>query len=134
MRIVTVIAGLCVAASSFSAAAASPFPPGYDAAYQAFSTALPAAGKNAAWLTKLNGVTSQPKKMTVQGKPVVHIFACKNHFCDTDNVNIFLAPDRKGFRAVLKIGGAQTLLGGAAAAEVACVRKLDAAGGVLDAC
>ena len=96
--------------------------------------ALPAAAKSAAWLTKLNGVTSPPKTLTVAGKPTVYLFACKNHYCDTDNVNIFLSPDRKGFRAVLKIGGTQSLLGGAGAAELACVRKLDAAGGALDAC
>ena len=128
---------LTITAAAFpltSAAAASPFPDGHDAAYQAFVKALPAAAKGAPWLTKLNGVTAPPKALTVAGRPTIYVFACKNHFCDTDNVNIFLSPDRKSFGAVLKIGGTQSLLGGAGAAELARVRKLDAAGGALDAC
>lgn len=136
MRISTLILLIIFAAGlPISAAmAAIPFPPGFDAAYKNFLRELPAAGKNAAWLTKLSGVTSQPKSMTVGGKPVVYLFACKNHSCDTDNLNLFLAPDHKSFKAVLMIEGAQTLMGGAGAVEVACVRKLDAAGGALDAC
>lgn len=117
-----------------AAAAPTPFPNGYAAAYQAYLKSLPPAGRNAAWLTKLNGVTAPPASMTIGGKPTMYLFGCKNHFCDTDNVNIFLSPDRKSFRAVLKMGGKQVLLGGAGPAEVACVRKLDAAGGVLKAC
>jgi len=131
------LAGLTIAAAAFpvaSATAATPFPQGYDAAYQAFVRALPPAGKKAVWLTKLSGVTSEPKAMTIRGKPAVYLFACKNHSCDTDNVNIFLAPDHKSFRAVLRMGGAQTLLGGAGTAEVSCVSKLEATGGALDAC
>ena len=136
MRIVRLIV-LTISAAGLpisSAMGATPFPTGYDAAYKSFLRALPAAGKNAGWLTKLNGVTSQPKPMKIGGKPVVYLFACKNHSCDTDNLNLFLAPDHKSFKAVLKIAGAQKLMGGAGAAEVACVRKLDAAGGALDAC
>ena len=115
-------------------AAASPFPKGHDQAYQAFVAALPAAVKGAQWLTKLNGVTAPPAAMTIGGKPVTYLFACKNHYCETDNANIFLAPGGKSYKAVLKIGGKQHLLGGAGPAEIACVRKLNAAGGALQAC
>ena len=66
--------------------------------------------------------------MTIGGRPTLYLFGCKNHFCATDNVNIFLAPDRRSFRAVLKIRGSQMLLGGAGPAEVACVPKLEAPG------
>ncbi|WP_426266948.1 hypothetical protein [Sphingomonas sp. LHG3443-2] len=116
------------------AAAPSPFPAGYEASYQAYLKSLPPGGRSAAWLTRLNGVTAPPAPMPIGGKPTLYLFGCKNHFCDTDNVNIFLAPDRKSFRAVLKMRGSQMLLGGAGPSEVACVRKLEAAGGVLKAC
>jgi hypothetical protein len=128
------LAAVALSLLASGATAASPFPSGYDAAYQAFIKALPAHARTAGWLTKLNGVTSQPKTITIAGKPALYLFACKNHSCDTDNVNIFLAPDHKSFRAILRLNGAQKLLGGAAAAEVSCVRRLDAAGGALEAC
>jgi hypothetical protein len=123
-----------VAFSSVSAGAATPFPEGYGAAYQQFVRALPPKARDLTWLTKLTGVTSPPKTITIGGKPALYLFVCKNHSCDTDNANIFLGPDRRSFSVVLEIGGAQTLLGGAGALELACVRKLDVSGGAIDEC
>lgn len=136
MRVIRAVC-LSVWAATFpltSLIASTPFPDGYEVTYQAFVNELPATGKKATWLTKLNGVSSPPKTMSVRGKPMLYLFACKNHYCDTDNVNVFLAPDHKTYRAVLKMGGKQSLLGGAGAAELDCVRALDAVGGALDAC
>ena len=127
-------AGLLAAAGAAIAARASPFPAGYDAAYRAFVATLSPKERQSTWLTELTGVTAPPSAMKFGGKPVTYLFACKNHSCDTDNVNIFLAADRKSFRAILKIGGKQRLLGGAGPAELACVRKLEASGGVATAC
>lgn len=123
------------AAAPLSAAAATtPFPDGYDAAYRAFIAALPTLGKQTPWLTKLNSVSSLPREMTVAGKPILYLFACKDQSCDTENVNIFLGIDRKTFGAVLTMSGTQTLIGGAGKVEVTCVREIDENSGVLDAC
>lgn len=115
-------------------ASAMPFPAGYEAAYRAFVNALPASARGSGWLTKFDGVSAPPRPLKLAGKPVQYLFACRNHYCDTDNVNIFLAPDRKHFRAVLELNGKRTLLGGAGPLEVACVRKLDESGGAAENC
>lgn len=65
---------------------------------------------------------------------MIYLFTCKPHACDRNQTNIFLYSDRKQFRAVIRVDGAQTLLGGAGPQEVACVKKLDGSGGVASAC
>lgn len=134
MRARSILPMIGAAIFPFSAMAATPFPAGYEAAYQAYARALKVAGETAPWLTQLNGVSSQPAMIRVGGRPMLYLFACRNHACDANNVNLFLAPDRKSFRAVLRTRGAQTLLGGAGAIELACVRKAEAAGGVMESC
>jgi hypothetical protein len=90
-------AGLLAAAGAAIAAQASPFPAGYDAAYRAFVATLSPQERQSTWLTKLTGVTAPPSAMKLRGKPVTYLFACKNHFCDTDNVNISLQPIERVF-------------------------------------
>ena len=127
--------GLAMLISAAAGAApASPFPSGYEAAYRAYLAALPASARALPWLTRLNGVASQPQPLTIGGARTVYLFACANHQCDTNNANIFLLPDRKQVRAVVRIKGVQTLIGGAGPRELACVAKLDANGGVASAC
>lgn len=122
------------AAAPAAAAPASPFPPGYEAAYRAYLAALPANGRTLSWLTRLDGVAGQPQPLTIGGKPVVYLFACANHECDTNNANLFLLPDRRQVKGVVKIRGVRTMIGGAGPAELACVAKLDASGGAARAC
>lgn len=114
--------------------AASPFPAGYDVAYSAYVAALPLAARHAKWLAKLEGVASQPQSLKMSGQSVIYLFACKEHSCDANNTNVFLLPDRKTFKAVIKIAGVRTLLGGAGLKEVQCVAKIDASDGVATAC
>ena len=133
----TVPSLLAVALAAFPLgplSAATPFPAGYDAAYRAYVASLPPAGRGAVWLTRLEGVASEPRPMKLRGVPMVYLFSCKAHYCDTDQVNIFLAPDRKTFRAVLKMSGVERLLGGAGPAEGICVRRIQDSGGTLENC
>jgi hypothetical protein len=116
------------------AAPASPFPVGYGAAYKAYLAALPPKGRAMSWLAKLDGVGSAPRPLTMGGQTVVYLFGCKPHDCQSNNVNVFLLPDRKTVRAVVKIRDVQTSIGGAGPAELACVKTLDASGGVAPAC
>ena len=113
---------------------ASPFPSGYEAAYRAYIAALPPSARALPWLTRLNGVASQPQPLSLGGTNTIYLFACANHQCDTNNANIFLLPDRKQVRAVVKIRGVRIPTGGAGPQELACVAKLDANGGVASAC
>ena len=127
--------GLALMISPAAAAApATPFPSGYEAAYRAYIAALPPSARTLPWLTRLNGVASQPQALTMGGSRIVYLFACANHQCDTNNANIFLLPDRKQVRAVVKIRGVRIPTGGAGPQELACVAKLDANGGVASAC
>jgi len=136
LGIVAAAASLGVAALGAAAMAqpASPFPPGYEQAYRAYIAALPPAGRSLDWLTRLKGVASQPADLTMGGLKLTYLFACKEHGCDANNVNVFLMPDRRQARAVIRINGVQTLIGGAGPAEVACVKKLDASGGTAATC
>jgi len=125
-----VAAALCVP----TAAAAWPFPPGYEAAYKAYLAALPPAAKQFSWLTKMDGVASEPQPLTLAGKPVIRVFACKAHDCADNRTTVFLSADHKQAPAVIKIKGVQTLIGGAGPAEAACVAKFDATGGTATSC
>jgi len=127
--------GLLIGYSAAAAAAQpSPFPPGYDEAYRSFVAALPEDARAMPWLVRLNGVTSPPRDLVIGSKPVLYLFACKNHECDTNNANIFLAPDHRKVIAVVRINGVRALIGGAGRLEIACVAKLDASGGVATTC
>jgi hypothetical protein len=122
------------AVATVAAAQSTPFPKGYEAAYRAYVAALPPAGRKFPWLSRLEGVASLPRPFKLAGTPVVYLFSCKEHNCDTDQTNVFLLPDHKQVRAVIKINGVQTLIGGAGPREVACVKKIDASGGAAEAC
>lgn len=133
IRALTVLAALLACPAARAQPAPPAFPPGFEQAYRAYIAGLPPAGRSLSWLTRFDAVASQAAPLTMGGQTLTYLFACKAHACDTDNVNLFLLPDRKQARAVVRINGAQILTGGAGAAEVACVKKLDA-GGVASAC
>jgi hypothetical protein len=96
--------------------------------------ALPADARKLTWLTRMNEVASPARPLKMGATTVQYLFACKGHNCDTDQVNVFLMPDRKKAMAVARIKGVQKLIGGAGPKEVACVKKLDASGGAAPAC
>jgi len=112
----------------------SPFPPGYEAAYRAYLASLPPGTGQYGWLTRFNGVSSPARSLMMKGKPVLYMFGCKNHECDTNNVNLFLFPDRKRVSAIVKLNGKQALVGTAGPQEIACVKTLDTSGGAAEAC
>jgi hypothetical protein len=115
-------------------AQASPFPAGYESAYRAYLASLPPGTRQFGWLTRFDGVSSPPRRLMMKGKPVMYMFGCKNHECDTNNVNLFLFPDRRTVTAIVKLNGKQSLVGTAGPNEIACVKTLDASGGAATAC
>lgn len=133
-RLLVVSLVLAAASSADAAGPTSPFPAGYEKAYAAYLAALPATARKFTWLTKLDGVSSNPRPLRIGTTTVSYQFGCKPHYCDTDQANIFLLPDRKTAMAVIKINGMVKLIGGAGQKEVACVAKLDASGGAATAC
>jgi hypothetical protein len=134
MRFLAAAAALWIGTGSAIAQSRSPFPPGYEAAYRAYLASLPPGTRQYGWLTKFDGVSSPPRPLQMKGKPVLYMFGCKNHACDTNNVNLFLFPDRKRVSAVVKLDGKQALVGTAGPQEIACVKALDASGGSATAC
>jgi hypothetical protein len=133
VRVVSLASAFIVLAAPFAAEAA-PFPPGYEQAYKAYLAALPPAERNTPWLAKLDGVAAQPRSLRIGVTQVTYLFACKPHECDTNQTNIFLLPDRDSVTAVVKFKGVQRLIGNAGPAHVACVKRLEANGGVGDRC
>ncbi|MDX3899228.1 MAG: hypothetical protein QHC40_01705 [Sphingobium sp.] len=130
--------GLAACASGSYAALASgpssPFPPAYDKAYAAYLTALPPDARKLGWLTRLDQVASPARPLKMGTITVLYLFGCKQHACDTDQANVFLLPDKTRVMAVIKLNGVQKLIGGAGPREAACVKKLDASGGVAPSC
>lgn len=111
----------------------SAFPQSYDAAYRGYLAGLPSTGRRLAWLTRLEfGTSARPLAMT--GQPVLYIFGCRQHHCDTDYANVFLFPDHKRVTAVVKIEGVEHLVGGVGPAERRCIAKLDETHGMAKSC
>ena len=134
MRLWSLVGLAAIPAMTLAAGPASPFPKGYGAAYTAYLAGLSPAERKLTWLTRLNEVASPARPLKMGATSVQYMFGCKDHACDTDQANIFLFPDKKKVMAVIKVNGVQKLIGGAGAKEVTCVKKLDASGGVAEAC
>jgi len=133
-RVLGMIGLAAIPAMTLAAGPASPFPKGYGAAYTAYLAALSPADRKQSWLTRLNEVASPARPLKLGATRVQYMFGCKEHACDTDQANLFLFPDKKKVMAVIKVNGVQKLIGGAGAKEVACVKTLDASGGVAEVC
>ncbi|MCE7796357.1 inhibitor of vertebrate lysozyme family protein [Sphingobium sufflavum] len=133
-RMIAIATCLSVTGAAQATGPATPFPPGYEKAYAAYIASLPTEARKLVWLVKLNQVSSQPRSLKLGATTVVYLFGCKSHYCDTDQANVFLLPDRKSALAVIKVNGVQRLVGGAGSREAACVVKLDASDGVASAC
>jgi hypothetical protein len=117
-----------------AAKAPAPFPPGHDAAYKAYLASLPPPLRQVPWLARMKGVMSPGARIVVRGKPRIWISTCKPHDCFDNQAVIFLNPDRRHAPAVLRIGGVRRLVGGAGAAEAACVDALFESGWSVKSC
>ncbi len=123
-----------VAADRGSPRPPEPFPPDYGTAYASYLAALNPRQRTIPWLARMEGVVSPGGPIRIGGTSARWISSCKPHDCGENQVVIFLLPDRRSVRAVLRLNGVEQLLAGAGAAEAACVRDLFNSGWTIGTC
>jgi hypothetical protein len=134
MRKVWFAVALAMAGSAALAASTNWFPKTHEALYTGFIAGLPPAARHESWLVADDEMGSGEKSLSVHGTPVTYVFVCKDHACDTDYGHFFFYPGGTRFTAVIALAGKRSMIGGAGAAELACVAKLDATGGLAKSC
>jgi hypothetical protein len=110
------------------------FPRGYDAAYASYLSLLSPQQRTVPWLARMEGVVSSAQPIALGGSSALWLSSCMPHDCYNNQVVLFLMPDRRSVRAVLRMNGEQQLLAGAGAAEAACVRDLFNSGWTIKTC
>jgi hypothetical protein len=123
-----------VAAARRSPRPPEPFPPDYGVAYASYLSLLSPQQRAIPWLARMQGVISPGDIIRVKGIPARWISSCKPHDCYENQVVIFLMPDRRSVKAVLRMNGTVQLFGGAGAIEAACVRALFESGWTIKTC
>lgn len=80
------------------------------------------------WLRDLDGVSSEIRAVTVDGKPLHAAWVCQPHNCGDNQVALLLAPDQSRLVALVQIVEEnvrkRTPVGGPTPAEQACLNTL----------